>query len=58
MSINMQPTIESEKVILYPLQEQDFEELYQLLPTQKSGNSIQTKRVGNETYSRLFLREP
>lgn len=28
MSINIQPTLENEKVILYPLQEQDFEELY------------------------------
>jgi RimJ/RimL family protein N-acetyltransferase len=28
MSINIQPTLENEKVILYPLQEQDFEDLY------------------------------
>lgn len=28
MNINIQPTLENEKVILYPLQEQDFEDLY------------------------------
>ncbi len=28
MSINIQPTLENGKVILYPLREQDFEELY------------------------------
>ena len=28
MSINIQPTLENEKVTLYPLQEQDFEDLY------------------------------
>ncbi len=28
MSINIQPTLENEKVILYPLQEKDFEDLY------------------------------
>ncbi len=28
MSINIQPTLENEKVILYPLQAQDFEALY------------------------------
>ena len=28
MSINIQPTLENEIVILFPLQEQDFEELY------------------------------
>lgn len=28
MSINIQPTLENEKVVLYPLKEQDFEDLY------------------------------
>lgn len=28
MSINIQPALENERVILYPLQKQDFEELY------------------------------
>jgi RimJ/RimL family protein N-acetyltransferase len=28
MNINIQPTLENEKLILYPLQEQDFEDLY------------------------------
>ncbi|MEO9022635.1 MAG: GNAT family N-acetyltransferase [Ginsengibacter sp.] len=28
MSINIQPTLENDKVILYPLKDQDFEELY------------------------------
>lgn len=28
MSLNIQPTLENEKVILYPLQEEDFEDLY------------------------------
>ena len=28
MAINTQPTLENEKVILYPLQEKDFEDLY------------------------------
>ncbi len=28
MSLNTQPTLENEKIILYPLQEDDFEDLY------------------------------